>query len=50
MKGPVVTEKEALKLVLLVADEWAGEYGFVMPDQAKKVYEAIAILERAGSE
>lgn len=36
---------EALALVLEKADDWAGEYGFVVPEEAKKVFEAITVIE-----
>lgn len=37
--------QEAIERVLNAAEDWAGEYGFSMPEVATKVFEAIKIVE-----
>lgn len=37
-------ERDDLEVVLDAADAWAGEYGFVNPEEATRVMEAIKRL------
>jgi len=40
-----MTKDEALGIVLDAAEDWAGEYGFVVPEAATLVFAAIKVLE-----
>lgn len=41
-----MTREEALELVCDVAEDWAGEYGWVMPTEAAQVFEAVETVRK----
>lgn len=41
-----MTIEEAIEIVCNRSFDWAGEYGFSMPDEALEVFDAIKTIEQ----
>jgi len=41
-----MTDEEAIEIVVSVAFDWCGEYGFSQPEQAQKVWAAARHLRQ----